>query len=93
MFPNIGCWSHLTSKIRNPNDDMRSADYYEFLSKLESEVYARDFILFVLRWAQSEAEEVQMARRLNAIKAIELSKELFTLYILEHIQIQSTTRH
>lgn len=72
---------------------MRSADFYSFMSRLDQEVFARDFIQFVLKWVHAEQEEFQTARTLTKDRAICLSKELFPIFVLESMELQNTTRH
>ena len=72
---------------------MRAKDFHSFLQKLDSERYARDFVLFILRWAEASPEDFEKARGLKTTRAIQLSKELFPLYLLENLPNESQTRH
>lgn len=72
---------------------MRSQDFHTFLLKLNSEKCARDFLVFVLVWARAAPEDFEVARALPDRQAIQLSKELYPLYILENLDVSNTTRH
>lgn len=72
---------------------MRSVDFYSFREKLNQEVFARDFIFLVLKWLEAEPNDIRAARSLTSEKAIDLSKQFFPIFIMEHMEPQNTTRH
>lgn len=72
---------------------MRSQDFHTFLSELDSEQRAREFLVFILKWARAEAREFEIARKLPTKQAIELSKQFFPLYVLENLDLSNVTRH
>lgn len=72
---------------------MRSQDFHTFLEELETEKRAREFLVFILKWARSSAEDFDIARELPRKQAIELSKEFYSIYVLENIDPPNTTRH
>jgi hypothetical protein len=72
---------------------MRSVDFHDFLHRLDSERDARDFLIFVLRWAQAPKDDFETVRAYDRPTAIRVSKELFMLYCLENIELKSHEKH
>ena len=72
---------------------MRSQDFHTFLDELETEKRAREFLVFILKWARSPVEDFDIARELPGKQAIELSKEFYLIYVLENIELLNNTRH